>query len=265
MTVFEELLQLDRPFLDLKLKIAGRELEVLARRMNAADQDALDAFRSDEYARLVIEYTEPQSGKQSELDRVRQVYKMLSRHELLEQLLGTRSDQIQERALALSGLEASQVSQHFASLTDEAEKAAYQNEVEEALRASRSAAKEEFALEYQTKTDDELADIMAQVNVNVKANQEAMIRQNARRLYYQVYTSEKERFFPSVESVMEFSRESVIVWLKAVDAAFNEWLLKQLPFESQDGQEPDGPLPSSSTSEAATKTGGKRTRTSRKG
>lgn len=259
LSVFEELLALDRPYLPLSLKFGSSERKFTIRKLNAADADALEAFFSDEYARLVIEKTEPEAGLLSELERVRQTYALRPRHDLVEQVVGTRFLDVQKRALELGGEEL----REFASMElPFEEQQAHEAEVKSRLLALDAQARVEISEEYATKADEELVDLMAQVNINMKSISEARSRQNARNLYYVLYTEDsKERVFPNHEAVLQLTQDLIENLLQSISLAFSEAALKDLPFDLPVAPERDKPLPSPSTLEAATKTSGKRTRT----
>jgi hypothetical protein len=258
---FEELVALDRPWIPVTLTIASKERPFKVRRPSAADQDALEAFFSDEYARLVIEKTEPhKDGTLNELERVLHTYQTRSRPELIDQVLGTRYMDIQRRALEIGGESLQNMAKEIAELLPE-DRVEPEKELGETLDALRAQAREEVASEYDTKTDEELASLMAQVNINMKSINEARAKQNARQLFYMLHDENEERVFPTIDDVHRLQTATINSFLEKITTAL---AVADLPFDSRDGLVLDKPSPSPSTSAEATKASGKRTRTRQK-
>lgn len=261
-SIFDELVALDRPWLPVKLKIGNGEKSFSIRRLNAADSDALDAFASDEYARLILEKTEPVGA--SELDRVRATYLQRPRHELLQQVVGTRFMDIERRALEIGGDDLRMRVDEAKGLTAE-DQDAFEVALRLELDSYRVQARNEIGSEYDSKPDDELASIMAQVNINMKSIGEARQKQDARRLFYMLHDEAHERVFPTLASVSDLTEDTIKRLLEKIDEAFMLAIAADLPFVLQDGLAQSKPSPSPSTSVADTKPSGKRTRTRQKG
>ena len=253
-SVFEELLALDRPFVDFKLRLNGKEFDATARRLSAADADALDAFFADEYARLIVQNTEPNG----ELDRVERIYAARPRQDLMDQILGTRAIEIQRNGLALAGIDAKEIAKKSKDLEGEALDA-YEAELEEMLKPHVEQAKAEIAADYESKSTEELSKILAQVNINIKAMQDARYAQQRRTLFYTLYDADKTPFFTDIEFVNQLSKSTIESIVSQVDLAL--LVGSDLPFESPPAHEPDGQQPSPRNSAAGMKAGGKRTKT----
>lgn len=250
---FDELLSLDRPEVPFTVTVSGKEVSLIARRLTAADQDALDAFYSDEYARLVIQYTDSVPGKTSELERKKKLFMNLSREKLEEQLVQTREAEIHNESLNVLAPEREELLQQPDDV------------VRKRLLEVRNALTADFLETYSQNSNEEIADVLAQVAVNVRAEAEARGKRTARQLYYQVYeesVGQSVRFFPDPEAVLSLSQETIIAFLQAVTQAFEA--PKDLPLESVADPEPDGPAPLPSISEEATEASGKRTKAHRK-
>jgi hypothetical protein len=258
---FEELVALDRPWIPVTLTIASKDQAFKIRRPSAADQDALEAFFSDEYARLVIEKTDPkEDGSMNELDRVLHTYQTRSRPELLDQVLGTRYMDIQRRALEIGGESLQEQAKEVAELEPDARVEAEKALADE-LERLRTQAREEVASEYDSKSDAELATLMAQVNINMKSINEARAKQNARQLFYMLHDENEGRVFPTIDDVYRLQTATINSFLEKISTAL---AVADLPFDSPDGLVLDKPSPSLSTSVEATKASGKRTPTRRK-
>jgi hypothetical protein len=256
MISFQELLNLDRPFVPVTVKVGDKEIALQARRLSAADQDAIEAYFSDEYNRLVLEYFEPQNGKQSRFDEVITVYRSRPRADLLRQILGTRFEDVQARTFQISGLDIKEVRAELANASEERSK-----ELDTVLAEAKAIAEAEIRSEYDSKSDDDLANIMASVNTNMKALTEARQRQTCRRLFYILYDLDGKRYLPSPEDAAQLSKDTIAQWLQAVDIAFLTNVVQDLPFGSAADPAPNGPTPSQSNSGRATKGSGKRTKT----
>lgn len=269
---FEDLLTLDRPYVPFSIKMRGKNVSLLARRLTAADQDALEAYFADEYAKLVVRLTEAPAGKKSELEQIKEIYSNLTRPELIDKKIGSRSPWIHEEALKLAGLSSAQIlaeRQELSSSEDsEAMLAEYDKNMEEALRIAVEQVTESYRAEYDTWSSEELVEDLAKLTINIKANNEARQSQNARRLFYIVYVESPgkdspTRFFPSEEAITQLSREAIEKLLLEVEKAFE--VEASLPFELPADHEQDGPAQSQSISEEVTKDSGKPTKTRRKG
>jgi hypothetical protein len=258
---FEELLQIDRPWISVKLAIGSKEQEFQIRRLSAADSDKSEADYADDYAKFVVEFTETKDGSQSELERVHALYMTRPRSEIMDQILGTRFADVNRRAFDLAGEDFKTRLSALEELSTE-EKIEADKALREELQGYREqAAKDITAEEYDHKTIEELVSLISQINVNMKAINKARAKQNAERLYYMLHDANKKPFFPTMESVYQIQTKTIDGFLEKIDEAL---AVGDLPFESPDGLEPAKPLPSQSTSAAATKDSGKRTTTRRK-
>ena len=263
MSIFEELVALDRPYLSLTANIGGTDRKFLVRRLSAADQDALEAYGTDEYARQILARTEGIDGAQSEMERVKQTYKSRPRSELMEQIVGTRFQDVRTRALEILGEDYSDRAKNAEDIVDVSERMEAQKVLRLELNTAFESSKVDVATEYDTKTDEDIADIMSQVNINMKSMSEATSRQKARNLFYILFDENKHPVFPELDSVHSLSTESIDAILNASELAFTKAVPADLPFALPVDPERDKPTPSQSNSVAATKRSGKRTRTLR--
>lgn len=261
MSIFEELVALDRPYINFNATISGIERPFLARRLSAADQDAIEAYFSDEYARQVLTRTESVDGKPSEIERVKVTYLSRPRTDLIAQILGTRAREVNARTFTILGEDYRERATASEDIKDIDERTEVQKQLVVEIDAARVAANLEFASEYEYRTDEELADIMSQINVNYRAQTEAASRRNSRNLHYILHTLDKERVFPTAESVEQLSQETIISILDASTKAFEMAVSTDLPFALPAAPERDKPSSSQSNLVGATKRSGKRTRT----
>lgn len=263
MTIFEELASLDRPIVDFSFPINGKVMQLKARRLNAMEQDAMDAFYSDEYARLIIEKTESREGSKSELEQMKGIYATQTREALTAQLLETRAADVERIALESVGFNLESEMASIGTLPD-GEREAYIEKRRVEVAEARKGARQEIQAEYDVRPLEELVDLISQMNVNVKAITEAQVSKATMFLYYALIDDSGKRICPSIEKVREsFTTSTILNMVKEVDRAFVLQSAPDLPFVSPDDNTHDGQPSSSGTSEAVTKTGGKRTKTTR--
>lgn len=267
MTIFDEIANLDRPFVPVKLNIGGKPYEFQAKRPNSLEADAIDAYYTEEYSKLIVKKTEPQNGSESELDQMRRILHTRTREEITMQLLQTRIPDIQR-------LTAEKVNfnpqRELASLMDlsEEEKDSYienrRAELEEAEKISRV----EIKAEYDIREIDELIELLSQININVKALAEAQAGRNAIYVYFALHDANGDRVCPSPESVREqFQLGTISNFVKEIEGAFQRQVRADLPFVSQADSAPNGQPSSANTSEPETtqsSPGGKPTKATRK-
>jgi hypothetical protein len=260
MNTFEELLALDRPFVPVTFKFNGKELNLQARRLSAADYDSLESLHSDTWATLIMEMTENVTGKQSEIEKVRMTYSLRTREELIEQLIGTRYQDMQARAEVIVGKTINQFVEDASHLGDADERVAYLTEGKRQLDEAVQTVHAELFADYDLRPTDDLIKSISDVNVNMKALVKAGQVREAARIYFSVYTEDaSERFFPSETAVLKLQPETVQALSKAIDHSFIAQVPSDFPFDLPSDQEQSGPQPSPKSTEADTKASGKRT------
>jgi hypothetical protein len=263
MTIFEELLSFDRPYIPVTLKIGEHEVKCLARKPSSEEEDKLDALEGDKYGEAIIKATTPVEGEVCELRRVKNIYLTRSKVEVLGQLLGTRQSDIQKRALELADINAATVMEAKKNLDDEGAKA-YDADLTEKLKGHWKTALEEIEAEYDDKDFGELCDLMSQINVNMTALAEAGRAKSAARLHFQVFTEDKERVFPDIEKIFSLSSDTIRDLGQTVQIALLRASVPNLPFVLPVEAEPDAQPSSPSDSAADSTDGGTPTRRPRK-
>jgi len=263
-SLFKELELLDRPYIPMSIQIGGRKIDIEIRLPSAQEQDAIDAFYMDFYAKTIAEKLEIKPGrKTSERDSLRLIYESRPKADLIEQLLPTRQADIEVRAYELAGLDREEQLREIYKLaqTDPEKAQAHARWIDDTLADTRINARSEVASIYEKKTVEELARIMSDVNINLKATQLAGQAREADVIYYSSYgVGGNERLFESPEEVLEELRpEKISEITLAMRKALSEH--EDLPFASPDDKEPNGQPSSQSGSVEATKAGGKRTKT----
>lgn len=265
-TIFEELANLDRPLVDVNLLIGGVAKTLKARRPNALDADAIEAYYSDEYARLIVAKTERPADKPDvlcELEQMRLIYAGRTKEELIGQLLQTREDDIQRLAFEKAQFDVQAELKLMLDRTDE-EKEAYLAERREQVKAAIAEASAEIRSEYEAREFEELVDLISQVNVNVKAIGEAQSSKAAMYLYYVLCDENGKQICPSAESVKSrFTIETIRRLVKEINSAFLLQSAPDLPFVSQGDDAPGGqPTSQEKSPQAQTplKRGGRRTK-----
>lgn len=261
MSYFQEIGLIDRPFVDLKISIRGKDVDVRARALSAKEADEIESLRMDEYGRLLTRFNESVDGGTSERERVTGLYATKSERELISQILPTREDEVAARALEASGIDFAREIAAVNRMETEEEREAYAKDVDERLEAAKLVAREDIRAELSLKSVDDLAQIMGQVNINIKAQRQSVEAYNTAFVYYALYRPDKpERVFDSVEQVAE---ELTDVKISEIVMAVQKALTTDLPFGSREDEEPNKPPSSPATSRGATKGGGTRTRTTK--
>lgn len=261
MSFFEELADLDRPWVDVKYTLRGKKFAGKAIRPNAAESDALEAFYADEYSRLVVKMTEPAGS--SELDKVRTIYTHVSREELIDQLVDTRAWDIQRETVKRAGIDVSKIVAEERDLSDE-ERKVREDERNKLVEEVGAIVTGEIRAEYEAKASEELVETLAQININVKAQRGARKAQNAQFLFCTMHDENLNKVFPSATAIRDRLTSDTIEDLKSVvDRAFANSAVSDLPFVLADAPEQDGQASSPSTSEADTPDGGRRTKRTR--
>lgn len=262
-SLFKELHLLDRPFVPVTITIGNKEIPVHARLPSAQEQDAIDAYYMDTYAKSIAEKLEVREGhKTSERDSLRLIYESRSKNEIIDQLIPTRQTDIESRAYELAGIDREYEIRELSrlSMSNQESFAKRAQEIDDAVAITRSQAKAEIASSYELKTVEELAQLMADVNINMKATQHASQAREADVLYYSLYHAEKKvRLFESPEEVLEELRTETISGLtRIIRKAIAEY--EDLPFVSPGDKEHVGQPSSQNVSAADSADGGKRTR-----
>lgn len=261
MSYFEELGVFDRPFVDVKAVLHGKEVPLQARALSAKDADAIDALQLDEYGRLLQKFTEPVDGSVNEVERVERVYAAQSHPQVVRQLLQTRGSDIEARAIEISGIDMQATMEEMRSLPDDDAREAFAKSQNEILEEARKTARAEVKHELEAQDVSDLAHTLAQVSTNVRAQIQAGQATNAAFLFYTIYRPDtKERAFTSIDEVTEMLSPAKIVELAD---AVRRALATDIPFGSQGDEEPSTPPSSQRTSKAATPAGGKRTTTTK--
>lgn len=262
MTFFEELESLSNPWVPIKMEFNGKSLAAKIRRPTALESDAIEAFYADEYGSRILRDTDPENAN-SELNRVRSIYKKNTIEDVVEQLLATRSSEIRRRTFEHVGIDIGEDALKLVSMTDDAEREAFEAERQATLGAAMKVVTEQVRQELLSQPFDELVETLAQVAVNFNAIKQAKRLQNAEFLSHILYDKQGEKVFKNSEHARTLPEETLTSIFDAVKTAIEQSSAPDLPFESAGDKEPNGQPSSSSTSGAATKTGGKRTRTTR--
>ena len=266
-SIFEELAALDRPVVDMKLKIGKRQLDVQVQRPNALEVDAIEAYYNDEYARLIVDKTDDkhdESGKllECDLNQMRKIYSVRPRADLVSQLLQTRVGEIERLAVSKLDFDPSAEVRYMLELNNEDREERFALRKAE-LEAARVAAEAEIRAEYDSRSTEELAEQCSQINVNLKTIAEAQRSRESVYLYF-VVKRDGKRVFPSADAIRaEFQPMTIASLVKQAEEAFATQSAADLPFVSPGDSEPGGPPTSPQSSVAVTKVGGKRTKTTR--
>lgn len=260
--LIEELMELDRPYLPIKVKIKSKELEFLARVPSAFEQDTVDGFFDEEYGRLLHEKTTPRENGESELDRVRFNYRSKDKSLIVSQLLTSRGEEIETQAYELLGIDFKAVAQLMTKMTDE-ERTEYVKEQEERLVGARKEARETMKAELEASDVHDLIEQLSNLNINYKAVIEAQNNLACHHVFLTLYVEkdaegkpcEPTRVFDSPEAVRKtLQPDTIALIVKSVKEAFKG--KPNLPFKLPDDQEPAKPSSSQSTSVEATPTSG---------
>lgn len=266
MSLFKELQLLDRPYIPMSIHIGGRDVKVRVRLPSAQEQDAIDAFYMDTYAKTIAEKLEIRHGrKTSERDSLRLIYEARTKAELIDQLIPTRQADIESRAYELAGIDRDYELRELMRLSSsEPERFTERaQQIDDAIAITQPQAREEVARSYEDKSVEELARLMADININMKATTSASQAREADVLYYSMYDETgKQHMFESPEEVLEELRpDKITEIMRAIRKSIKEY--EDIPFVSPGDSAPDGQPSLSSDSAADTKTGGKRTKTMR--
>jgi hypothetical protein len=259
---FEELLEWDRPFAECEITIGGKTKKCLARRESAAQADELDSYYNDEYGRFVIKNTTSTGDRTSELERVKQVYRTRTREELLDNIMQTRIGDVKRAALKLLEIEMPEeqrVADRRAVENDPEKLAAYEKSLQELYAPLRDNAESTIRHEYDDRTNEELIDMVSEVNINMLCLTKASHNRGVKKLLYTLYTLDKLPLFNSLEEIESFKPDTINIMLQAVEFAFlpkDMGSAADLPFVSPADPEPDGQLPSQSTSVEESTDGG---------
>lgn len=272
-SVFEEIANLDRPFVKCMLNFGGKLHEFVVRRPNALEADAIEAYYSDEYAKLIVKYTDPtEDGRPNELQQMRNVLGNATTEAVIAQLMGTRKEDVQRYAVSKLDFDPATEAAATLEMTPEEQEAHVAKRREE-FKAAHEAATVEVRAEYENLDRADLVETLAQINLNMKCLMEAGQAREAIFVYLTLYsvnaeTNEEERVCPSADAVREkFTKTTIRYFYENITAAFALAVRRDLPFVSPDEGTPSGQPTSANTSEPATtqsSPGGRRTRRRRR-
>jgi len=258
---FEEIGAFDRPFVDVTVKVGGKETTLQSRLPSAQEQDSMEAYFTNEHAKALTEMTQPRNGGPCELDTMRSMYSARPDADLINQLLGTRNQEVKKKAVELSGINLLKEYVRIKALP-EAEQAAAFAENDDKIAEFIGPAREHIAAEYEGCSHDELVEQTAQVAINIKALAKANRSLGAQYLYFTLYRpgENPKRAFESTDQVRDqLSPETIESITQAIRAAIEKDA--DLPPDSPEGSAPDGRSSSPSTSAAVTTTSGEPTAT----
>ena len=260
-SLFEDAGALDCPFVDITVKVGGKDVPVTVRNPSAFESDEMDAFFANEYAKNLAEMTTSTNGKACELDTVKAIYSTKPSSEIIEQLLGTRSSDITSLALRRSGLNMVDEALKIQKMTDE-EKKPYEAAMQEKLDKFVEEARAEIRAEYDSVSQYDLVERVSQVNINIKALGKSNRALAAEYLYHGLYRPGTDQHaFDNVEQVrQQFSVETIDRLYRQFRTATTE-KSTDLPIVSPEESTPDGLTPSLNTSGVVTMTSGEHTAT----
>jgi hypothetical protein len=257
-SLFKELEILDRPFIPITSQIGNRNLDIEVRLPSAQEQDCIDSYYMDQYAKVLADKLEVKPGrKTSERDSLRVIYEGRPKTDLIEQIVPTRQSDIEVRAYEIAGLDRETELKKLLDLNRESpEKAAERaKELDDILTDGRIQARNEMVALYEEKSVEELAQLMSDININIKSTQAAGQAREADVLYYSMFLN-GERLFESPEEILEELRpEKISEITKAIREAISRY--EDLPFVSPVANAPNGVPSSLGDSVAVTKVGGR--------
>jgi len=182
-SVFEEIANLDRPFVKCNLSLGGELKEFQVKRPNALEADAIDAYYSDEYAKLIVKYTDPtENGTPNELDQMRNVLKNATTEAIINQLMQTRRDDVQRGAMTKLDFDPAKEVSEALNMSEE-ERETYITERRAQFAAAHEAATSEVRAEYENLDKADLVETLSNVNLNMKCLMEAGVARQAMFVY----------------------------------------------------------------------------------
>lgn len=260
---FEEIGILDRPFVNLTAAVNGKDVKLRARALSAMEKDELEALQLDAYGRELSRLTVAEPGSVSELERVSAVYAAKPKSDIVAQLLSARDSEIQARALEYSGIDLRSELEHIKSIENEDEREEYARVQNERFEDAKKAAKESIRLELEANSEHDLVREIAQINVNIRAQNAATKLYHSHVVYYALYRPDKdEKCFTSAADVTSSWTESTI---RRLAETIQRSLETDIPFVSEAAPARKKRRSSQSTSEPATEVGGKPTKTTKGG
>jgi|SRR5579872_5592513 len=262
-SVFDELGALDRPFCNIKISLGGKDISALGRMPSAEEQDMIDHFFNEEYARILEEKLSSKDGVQSELERIRRLYNVRPKSDLVDQMLGVRTQEITKRAYDLMGVDYESEAEKMAKMSED-ERTAYVHEQDEILKGFVKQARELEKQDLEAADFNSLVDQLSTYNINLKSVVQARRAVSTWSVYYSLYTDKDpvsgatiapKRVFESMEAVRKnLTAETIDKIVEALREGFRE--TAALPFKSQVEAERAKLSQSPSTSAAATETSG---------
>lgn len=230
---FEEMEALDRPTVDVKIKIKDREFNLVARKPSYEEQDAIDQFQTTELRRLLKRANEPDSTSGvSERDRLIQVYTSRPKHDIVTQLLPVYAMEIREIAAEKAGINVGIETLKMQDMKGE-EREAYAKEKEAELEPFVKEATEEIRKRLSDMDKAELVEQLVEMNLNLRMNMEARRTLDCELLHKVAQRREEDGTltqWPSPEETRKHLRPETIS--EIADAVRSALFAPQRPLES---------------------------------
>ena len=262
-SIFEELVRLSRPFVAVTLTLGGKEIPCQARSLSAAEEDIADSHFKNVYSRILNEKRTPQGESPlSETEIIRSIYSTRPKEDLVDQLMITRQDAIQQEAIRSLGLDM-RVEYLKLQAMDADEKVAYEKSQSVALEAALAEARKIVRADMMGLPMEQLVNQVTDVNINVKALEEANKEAESQFLLYALHTLDTPPapVFASLDDVRSLPHDQIHTMAVQSREALHAEAKSNLPFASGTAAEPVKPTSSPSNSEAATETSGTPTET----
>ena len=269
-SLFAEMHILDRPYIPMQVEVRGSKVDIEVRLPSGQEQDLIDAFYMNTYATLLAQKCQRQEGEAlSQRESYQAIYESKTRVDLLDQILPTRNSDTTDRASNLAGID--RVSEiRKMNQMDESVAHAYAEQLDGRVQEFYDEALKQISSEYDQHTVEMLAQLMSDININIKVTVAARKAMNADVLYYTMYRplkgseteSNRVRAFDSVQELQEqFRSETIDIIMAQINEAMRKH--EDIPFVSREDKEPAGQPPSLSTLGEGITTGGKPTKTMR--